>query len=435
MNNNELKLEAKFLFALIVLLAATFESFGQQHETAVLIKAGKLFDSEQKKFLPNQEILVEGNIIKEVGTKLIVPRNTEIIDLSRYTVLPGLIDSHMHLLYLEPLKGYSFTEANIKMIVTEGDALRVLRASKRAKTFLDAGITTVKDIGNSGQFLDVALKKAIQEGTVEGPRLFVSGPILSSVGGQLPGINKKHDHLISEEYRIVKDVEDAKLAVRENITYGADLIKICADNAPNNTTLSIEQMRAIVETAHRYNRKVTAHATGAKIIWEAIMAGVDGIEHGYQLQDSTIKLMSKKGVYFVPTDLSLELIMKFIDSPEEARKWKSAQDKRLQTAMKENVKIVAGSDNYIDFEMPSGDAAKHMLVAYHESGMKPVDILYASTKSAADFLNMSEKLGVIRKDAFADIIALEGDLENEFTKSIFQVRFVMNNGKVYKTVK
>lgn len=423
----------RLYFTLLLILCSTLLQGQDKH---ILIKAGKLFDSGQKKFLINQEILIQGNLIKEVGTKLSVPKETTVIDLTNYTILPGLIDSHMHLLYLEPMKG-DLTLENVKMITMEGDGLRILRAAKRAKTFLDAGITTVKDLGNSGQFLDVALKRAIREGTIDGPRLFVSGPIISSVGGQMPGMNKKYDHLISEEYRIIKDVEDAKLAVRENITYGADLIKICADNTPNNTSLSIEQMQAIVETAHRYNKKVTAHATGAKAIWEAIIAGVDGIEHGYQLPDSTIILMAKKGVYFVPTDLTVEELMLFSEMSKEdaTARLENSQFKRFRIAMKENVKIVAGSDNYIDFGIPQGDAAKKVLLAYHQAGMKPIDILTSCTKTAAEFLGMPDKLGVIKKDAFADIIAIEGDLENEFAKSIYQIRFVMTNGKVYRDVK
>jgi imidazolonepropionase-like amidohydrolase len=420
-------------------LSAIFFSFlvtialGQ--EKSILIKCGKLFDSEQKIFLNNQEILVQGNLIKEVGTNLKVQGEVTRIDLSKYTVLPGLIESHMHLFSFHPIKA-DLTLETIKSIAMEGDALRTLRAYNRGKTFLDAGITTVKDLGNSGQFLDVALKKAINEGTVAGPRLFVSGPILSSVGGQMPGFNKEYDHLVSEEYRVIKDVEDAKLAVRENINYGADLIKICADNLPNNTTLSVEQMRAIIETAHRYNKRVTAHAVAARSIWEAIIAGVDGIEHGYRLPDSLILLLKKKGVYLVPTNTAVEDWMKYFNvSKEEALKSLAPRHEQLRATLKENVKIVSGSDKYTDLGIPQGEAAKKVLIAYHEAGMKPVDILVASTKTAAEFLNQPNKLGTLKKDAFADIIAIEGDLENDFVKSIFQVRFVMANGKVYKELK
>jgi imidazolonepropionase-like amidohydrolase len=419
----------RILIALL-LIASSSVAYGQQ---IILIKAGKLFDSSQKKFLVNQQILVEGNKVTQVGTNLTVPPDAKIVDLTNYTVLPGLIDSHMHLFYLEPLKA-DITLENMKMITMEGDALRTLRAYKRGKTFLDAGITTIKELGNSGRYLDVALRTAIAEGTVVGPRIFASGPIISSVGGQLPGMNIRYDHMISEEYRIVKSVEDAQLAVREAINYGADLIKICADNAPNNTTLSIDQMRAIVQTAHRYNKKVTAHAVSERTVWEAVTAGVDGIEHGYSLSDSTARLMAKKGVYFVPTDISNVLLSK-IDAGEGAKQWKAAQNNRLKIAMNSKVKIVAGSDNYIDFGMPQGDAAKDVLVSYHEAGMSPIDILTAATRTAAEFLGLTDKLGVIKKDALADIVAVEGDLEKEFPKAIYQIKFVMANGAIYKDVK
>lgn len=416
--------------AIIALLFIFFPGHIVYGQRPILIKAGKLFDSEKKTFLVDQEILVLGNTIKEAGSKLSVPTDAKIVDLSNYTVLPGLIDSHTHLMYLEPIKA-NLTLENLKMIAMEGDALRVLRAQKRAKTFLDAGITTVKDLGNSGQFLDVALKKATKEGTVDGPRIFASGPILTSVGGQLPGIDKKYERFVSEEFRIIKDAEDARLAVRENITYGADLIKICADNTPNNTSLSIDQMRAIVETAHRYNKKVTAHATGPKAIWEAVISGVDGIEHGYLLADSTAAIMARKKIYLVPTDESVDLLMKYTGkSRDQAEQDLSYARRRLQLATKQGVPIVAGSDQYIDFGIPQGDAAKNVLLAYHESGMTPIDILVSCTKTAADFLGRTGELGVVKKNALADIIAVEGDLEKEFAKTIYQIRFVMVNGRI-----
>lgn len=401
----------------------------------ILIKAGKLFDPAQGKMLLNQEILVEGNGIMAIGEKLNVSANARIIDLSKYTVLPGLIESHQHVFYSEPLNG-NFTEENVKLISMEGDALRILRALKRARTFLDAGITSIKDLGNSGQYLDVALRQAIREGSAEGPRIFPSGPIISSVGGQMPGLLPGYEFMADKEYRIVKSTEDARLAVKEHINYGVDVIKICADNAPNNTSLSVEEMKAIVETAHRYNKKVTAHATGARSIYEAIEAGVDGIEHGYNLPDSAAMLMAKKGIYFVPTNLRIDDYMKFTKmSREEATKQLSSTQNRILTmAVKAGVKIVAGSDFYADFGIPRSDGFKNLLLAYYEAGMKPLDILTASTKTAGEFLNLPDKLGVIKKDAWADIIAIEGDIENDFTKAIFKVKFVMKNGKIFKDI-
>lgn len=404
-------------------------------QSQILIKAGKLFDPARGKMLTNQQILVRGNGIMDVGESINVPPNTRIVDLSGYTVLPGLIESHMHLFYSEPLNA-DFTAENVKLISMEGDALRIIRALKRARTFLDAGVTSVKDLGNSGQYLDVALRQAIREGSADGPRIFASGPIISSVGGQLPGILPEYQFLIDREYRVVRSVEDAGLAVREHINFGVDLVKICADNTPNNTSLSVEEMRAIVETAHRYNKSVTAHATGIKAIYEAIEAGVDGIEHGYSLSDSAAKLMAKKGIFFVPTNLSVDEYIKFSRMQREdvVKHLDSTQHRILRMAIKAGVKIVAGSDFYTDFGKPRGDAFKNLLLAYYEAGMKPLDILTSCTKTAGEFLRLPQKLGIIKKDAWADLIAIEGDIENDFAKAIFQVRFVMKNGKIYKDV-
>jgi imidazolonepropionase-like amidohydrolase len=418
-----------FLFCIICYTAISAQS--QQ----ILIKAGKLFDPLLGKMLLNQQILVQGNGIMAIGEKLNPPANVKIIDLTRYTVLPGLIESHQHLFYSEPLRG-NFTEENIKLISMEGDALRILRALRRARSFLDGGITSVKDLGNSGQYLDVALRQAIREASADGPRIFASGPIISSVGGQMPGLLPEYSFMTDKEYRIVESAEDARLAVKEHINYGVDVIKICADNAPNNTSLSVAEMKAIVETAHRYNKKVTAHATGAKSIYEAIEAGVDGIEHGYNLPDSAIMLMAKKGIYLVPTNLRIDDYMKFTNMPREeaTKQLSSTQNRILMTAIKAGVKIVAGSDFYTNTEGQRADGFKNLLLAYYEAGMKPFDILVSCTKTAGEFLGLPGKLGILKKDAWADIIAVEGDLENDFSHAIFQVRFVMKNGKIYKEV-
>lgn len=397
------------------------------------IKAGKLFDSEKGQFAPNRQIIVEGDRIREVGANLAVPAGARVIDLSAYTLIPGLIDAHTHLLHLETLDG------NLDIpreTITQSDALRALRGAARARTFLEAGITTVKDLGNSGQFLDVALKRGIEEGSVEGPRMFVSGPILSSEGGQAPGLAWAHRHLAEAEYRVVRSPDDARQAVRENITYGADLIKICAENTPNNTTLTVEEMRAIVDMAHRYGRKVTAHATGDRSAYEAVLAGVDGIEHGYRLEDSTLALMASRQVPLIPTDIDRALGRKVLtmnkfegDMEAALDNWSKGQGDRIRRARKAGVMIVAGSDNYIDFQMPQGEAAKHVLLAYQESGMTPAEVLQAATWNSARFLG-NDRLGVIRAGALADLVAVQGDLETDFAKALFDVVWVMKGGKV-----
>jgi len=404
-------------------------------DNATYIKAGKFFDSENGKILSNYIIKVERNRIVEVGKDISIPTNSEIIDLSDYTVIPGLIDGHTHLMTLETIsEDYTITN----QILYQGDATRVLRGAKRAKSFLENGFTSIRDLGDSGSFLDVALRDAINEGTVEGPRMFVSGPIISSEGGQVVGLLKSKRDIIENDYTIVRSVDDAINAVREHVTYGADIIKICANNTPNNTTLTIDEMKAIVKMAARYNRKVTAHATNDLAIWEAVTAGVNAIEHGYQVSDTTLALMAKKGVALVPTDLSKNLLNKYMDFLEfegDREKATASYQKnlkeRLQRAIKANVTILTGSDNYINFEMPQGEAAKNILLAYYEEGMKPLDILRSSTYLSAEFMGKSNRLGVLKKGAYADIIAVKGNVEDDFATAMFDLVFVMKNGEIY----
>jgi len=411
-------------------------SIAQSNEVT-FIKAGKLFDSENGKILTDYVIKIEGNRITEVGKNISIPTNAETIDLSDYTVMPGLIDGHTHLMTLDNLNDET---PMADKLLFEGDALRVLRGAKRAKSWLENGFTTVRDLGDSGAFLDVALKRAINEGTVVGPRMFVSGPIIISEGGQVPGLLKSYRKVISDEYTIIGSVDEAINAVRVHLTYGADIIKICANNTPNVTSLTIDEMKAIVKMAHRYGVKVTAHATNDLAVWEAVTAGVDGIEHGYQISDTTLTRMAQKNVVLVPTDISSPLFHKLYDiidfQWDREKNLERAKDRyrdRLQRAIKAGVTIVTGSDNYLDFEMPQGAAAKNILVAYHEEGMKPLDILRSSTYLSAKFMGKENDLGVIKKGTFADIIAVKGDIENNFSKAIFNLGFVMKNGEIYVT--
>lgn len=204
----------KILIFIILLICSSHTSLiGQQD---IYIKAGYFYDSEQNLLLKNKAIHVKGNEIVSIGEVNTIPRNTKIIDLLEYTVLPGLIDAHTHVLFSQDADK-DFSEHSIQSLTMESDALRVLRGSKRAKSYLDVGITSVKDLGNSGLFLDVALRDAINEGTIEGPRIFASGPIITSTGGQIYGVAPKHQNFIDLEYRIVNSVEDGKIAVREHV--------------------------------------------------------------------------------------------------------------------------------------------------------------------------------------------------------------------------
>jgi len=426
----------------LLLLTISFISLIAQQKQQYLIKAGKLFDSETAQFKTGMIILVSGNIIDTVKAEKELTANDKknytLIDLSKFTVLPGLIDCHTHLLCKEilyPNNSVTGLDMN-RSLVFDGDAYRALYGAARAKAYLEAGITAVQDLGNSGLFADVALNRAITEGLLPGPRMRCSGPGLSTYGGQIPGTIFKHQDIVKDEYRIIKNPLDAADAVRENVTQGATVIKIFANNTPNRTMLTIDEIKAIVDEAHRYDIRVTAHATSNKSAYNAIMGGVDGIEHGYELHDSTLELMAKKGVILVPTDGdSLSLVQYFKQSgtgevsPQMLSNYLRGAKDRMQRAYKKGVIIAAGSDDYIDFKMPFAEPSKRTLIGYYESGIPIPAVLQFATFNAAKQLRWTRRIGTIKKGFYADIIAVDNKIETDIS-AILDVRFVMKDGKV-----
>lgn len=424
----------KILIFIILFICSSHTSIIGQD---IYIKAGYFYDSEQNLLLKNKAIHVKGNEIVSIGEVNTIPRNTKIIDLLEYTVLPGLIDAHTHVLFSQDADK-DFSEHSIQSLTMESDALRVLRGSKRAKSYLDVGITSVKDLGDSGLFLDVALRDAINEGTIEGPRIFASGPIITSTGGQIYGVAPKHQNIIDLEYRIVNSVEDGKIAVREHVNQNVDLIKIAADNIPNNTRLSIDEMKMIVQTAHSYGLTVTAHTASNQSAWDAIKAGVDGIEHGFNIEDSTLTLMAEKKVFLVPTENSrkyMDIYAKLAGYDKDDLGWIDRYldylKERLLKAIQIGVPIVAGSDNYTDIGVSAGKSSQDMFRAYFEAGMKPLNILQSATYLSALHLKKENEIGSLKPQAKADIIAVKGDLKNDFITTIENIVFVMKNGKIY----
>ena len=404
-------------------------------EPVLALKAGHVFDSRSGRVGGAQVILVEKGKISAMGPGLAIPNGATVVDLGAYTVMPGLIEAHAHLLQEHPGDEHN-TLTVTKAVAMEGDPLRALRGAARARSYLEAGYTTVRDLGNSGRFADVALKRAIDEGALPGPRLFVSGPGLAPEGGQVPNLAPGHAGLIDGDYRIVRGVEDARQAVREHVYHGADLIKIYSNSSPNRTMLSLAEMKAIVEESHLYRLKVTAHATTDEAIERALEAGVDAIEHGYKVSDTTLRQMQRKGVFLVPTDMDLLLADKQVRKLNMALTREQVADlakpyhERLRRARDAGVTIAAGSDMYMGLGPARGEAAKRVLFAYAEAGLGTREILQAATINNARLLEQ-EGLGVLAEGAHADIIAVKGNPIDELA-AIERVVFVMKAGAVVK---
>jgi len=403
-----------------------------------IIRAGRVFDSEKGTMSGPQEILVMKGRIESVGPTVTAPKGARIVDLSKYTVLPGLIDAHTHLLYLEDPKNGGALEG-VKAVTIEGTPLRALHGAARARTFLAAGITTVRDLGNSGRFGDVALRTAIRDGSVDGPRMIVSGPGLSPPGGQFPGVQAGYQAIVDEEYRIVRGPADAALAVQENVSQGAQVIKIYSNNTPNPGALSPAELEAIVSTAKLLGVRVAAHATDDAAVWRAVSAGVNSIEHGYEVADSTLRMMAQKGVFLTPTDVDTLVAVAYAKAagmegplPQGLVAYMQSERERLARAVKAGVPIAAGSDMYIALGMAQGAAARRVLFAYIQAGLTPAQVLQAATLNDARLLGFEDELGVIKPKAFADIIAVNGNPLDDFS-AIERVVWVMKNGTIYKS--
>lgn len=399
----------------------------------VVVRAGHVLDVRTGKTATNQMLVIEGGKISSVGPSATfkLPAGSTVIDLPNATLLPGLIDAHTHLTDNPTDLGYSGLGISVPRAALIG--------AHNAKVTLEAGFTTVRNVGAEG-YSDVALRDAINDGDVPGPRMLVSGPPLGITGGHCD------NDLLPYEYHATADgvadgVEAVQHKVREVIKYGADVIKICATGGvlskgddPNAAQYSLEEMKAIVADAHRLGRKVAAHAHGAQGVILASEAGVDSIEHGHLMNDEAVATLKKNGTYLVPTlylmDWQRENAAK-TNMPDFMRKKMEmvsalGQD-NVKKAFAAGVKVGFGTDAAV---YPHGLNA-HEFAVYVRLGLTPLQAIQTATINDADLIGWSDKVGTLEPGKWADVIAVDGDPLQDVTV-LQHVKFVMKGGNVVK---
>jgi len=428
------------LRCIIICSALWAAAFGQSGTTppVTVIRAGTLIDGKSDKPRRDQVIVIRGNRIESVSdaTNAKIPAGAAVIDLSKETVLPGLIDSHTHIFLQGEDPAQGGYDANI---LTAPLAMRAARATVAARRALEQGFTTLRDLETEGAgYGDVGIKQAIEGGYIPGPRLLVVTRAISTTGGYpLEGYAPELE--MPKGAQIVDGPVEARKAAREQLDHGADWIKVYMTHRSwvgkngvlvSQPTLTVEELRAIVDEAHGWGKKVACHAYSGIGLHRALDGGCDSIEHGLDLDDAAIAQMLKQGTWYVPT-----LSVYYTDwaaadtaAGQRDRLRASVHEVSFKKALKSGVKIVFGTDmGGIPWTQPIAQEFSRMV----EFGMQPMDAIQSATSRAAVMLEMEGKIGVVAPGAFADIVAVSGDPLRDI-KTLESVQFVMKDGQVFK---
>lgn len=409
------------LVALILFLLCTAAVRAQ----VTVIRAGRLVDPEAGTAASNQTIIIEGRKIKAVGANLPTPAGATVIDLSGYTVLPGLFDAHTHLCETTPPEDRDLFNNDLR---TTG-AYRAIIGTVNARAMLEAGFTTVRDVGNAGNYVDTDLRRAVEQGLIPGPTIVNAGRIIAPFGGQYH-LQPERRELGAPEYIFADTRDEMRKAVRENAHFGALVIKIVVDDQPY--IYSVEDIRFIVEEAKAAGLKVAAHCLTERGARNAAEGGVASIEHGLRMSDETLELAKRNGVVLVGTDFSEKTAGYLGAGPEFAKAIHALFLDRLKRAYRVGVTMAYGTDAF--FTVPGetrGTLALMYLDSYTEAGVPAPYVLKMLTTNAARLLGVERERGTIQPGLYADIVATPGDPLKEITE-LRRIAFVMKEGKVIR---
>jgi imidazolonepropionase-like amidohydrolase len=424
------------------LLAFASVIAAQADDRIIVLKAARLFDGKSKALVQNGVVIVEGNKIVDAGSNLPAPADAQVIDLGDAMLSPGFMDGHTHLTH-----DYTdFTKERLAQLDLSASE-HALRATVHARVTLEAGFTTVRDLGsrlpNSHEFVDVALRNAINKGFIVGPRMLVATKGVGATGGHFDPTAGFRDFLFGREADFTEGIVDSpdnvRKAVRFEVKNGADVIKAAVSGGVlsladevDTPQLTPAEMAALVDESHRLRKKVAVHCHGDQAAKEAIEAGVDSIEHGSFMKPETLMLMKNKGTYLTPTLMATEWIMSKIDNYPPALQAKAkaaaaARSDMFRNAVKMGIKISFGTDAAV---YPHGQNAKEFKLMV-DLGMTPIDALKSATGTTADLFGIAQKVGTLEKGKLADVIAMPGNPTSDITATE-RVSFVMKEGKIIR---